>query len=179
MKKHIFFVLLLLAAPQAYASPGQSLSSDQLKSFGHPFLGKFLPVNQAFQASTWRSDKRLYVGFESAPGYYLHRHQFALESREPTASFGELKIPPGKFVKHPHLGDMYVFYDQVVFSAPIESASADTGTLAITVRFQGCSDEGLCYPPAQVELEAFAGSPPATFSTSQSPVGFRHNKMNE
>lgn len=170
MKKCLFLMFLLFAGPQAYASQGQSLSSDQPKSFGNPFLGKFLPVNQAFQASTWLSDGRLYVGFENAPGYYLHRHQFALESRDPAVSFGELDIPPGEFVVHPQLGDMYVFYNQVVFSAPIESASTDTGPLAITVTFQGCSDDGLCYPPAQVELEAFAGSPPATFSSSQSPV---------
>ena len=152
MKKHILFIFLLLAGPQAYASQGQSLGNDQLKSFGDPFLGKFLPVSQAFQASTWRSDGRVYVGFVNAPGYYLHRHQFALESRDPAVSFGELDIPPGKFVVHPHLGDMYVFYNQVVFSAPIESASTDTGPLAIMVTFQGCSDDGLCYPPAQVEL---------------------------
>lgn len=172
MRKTIFFLGFLVAVAQASASEGLSLRSGQRDSvFTDPLLGKFLPVHQAFQASTWLSAGRLYVGFENAPGYYLHRHQFALGSRGPTVSFGELDIPPGEFVAHPHLGDMYVFYDQVVLSAPIEPASADTGPLAITVTFQGCSDDGLCYPPAQVELEAFAGSPPASFSARQSPVG--------
>lgn len=182
MKKHILFIFLLIAGFKAYASQDQLLGNDQLKNFGNSFIGKFLPVKQAFQASAWRSEGRLYVGLENAPGYYLHRHQFALESRDPTVSLGELDIPPGEFVTHPHLGDMYVFYNQVVFSAPFESVSADAAPLAITVTFQGCSDEGLCYPPAQIELEAFAGSPPAIFAASQSPIGSgtqQGNKMND
>ena len=172
MRKLILPLLLLFMAGQAPASESFPWSRSQGKGFADPSLGKFLPVNEAFQASAWRSDGRLYVGFLNAPGYYLHRHQFALESRDPTASFGELGLPPGELIKHPHLGEMYVFYDKVVFSAPTEAAGTDAGPLAITVTFQGCSDDGLCYPPAQVDLEALLGSPPAVFASSVPVSGF-------
>ncbi|SHF59694.1 MULTISPECIES: protein-disulfide reductase DsbD N-terminal domain-containing protein [Halomonadaceae] len=66
---------------------------------------------------------------------------------------------------HASLGEIRVFHDRVVFSAPIEASGATREPLTITVTFQGCSDRGLCYPPEQVELEALHGSPPAAFAT--------------
>lgn len=171
MKKRMLLLLLLFMAGQASASERLPWSSNQGKGFADPSLGKFLPVHEAFQASAWRNDGRLYVGFKNATGYYLHRHQFALESRDPAVNFGELKVPPGELIEHPQLGAMYVFYDKVVFSAPIEASGTDPGPLAFTVAFQGCSDEGLCYSPAQVDLEAYPGSPPVFFASSPSSLG--------
>ncbi|MAX33925.1 MAG: hypothetical protein CME72_12765 [Halomonadaceae bacterium] len=172
MKTHLLSIIMLLGAfTQTYASESLPLSSGNPRSSEPLFLGKFLPANEAFQASAWRSDSRLFVGFKNAPGYYLHRHQFALESRDPSASFGELEIPPGELVVHSQLGKLYVFYDKVVLSAPIALGSEDIGPLAISVTFQGCSDDGLCYPPAQTELEAFAGSAPATFASGRLTTG--------
>lgn len=136
------------------------------KPFNDPVHGRFLPANEAFRASAWRDDERVYVGFINAEDYYLHRHQFAFDSRDPGVSFGELALPPGELMMHASLGEIYVFYDRVVISAPIEATQADTKPLAITVSFQGCSDQGLCYPPEQIELEAFYGSPPAAFAIS-------------
>lgn len=163
--KAAFLLLTILPFVVAQAAASEGLGSltgsDKRGAFSDPVLGKFLPVNQAFQANAWRDDSRLYVGFRNAEGYYLHRHQFALESRDSTVSFGELELPPGELVVHEYLGEIYVFYGSVMFSAPIETTEADMGgPLAITVTFQGCSDAGLCYPPAQIDLEVFSGSPP-------------------
>ncbi|MFC3284951.1 protein-disulfide reductase DsbD domain-containing protein [Litchfieldella rifensis] len=163
-------MLLMLALPlvTVSANAGESFSITGAKRgfLGNGIHGNFLPVNDAFRASAWRDDERVYVGFINAEDYYLHRHQFALDSRDPGVSFGELALPPGEPMVHASLGEIHVFYDQVVFSAPIEAAKADTKPLAITVTFQGCSDRGLCYPPEQIELEAFYGSPPGAFAIS-------------
>ncbi|GHA96252.1 protein-disulfide reductase DsbD domain-containing protein [Modicisalibacter luteus] len=168
LRKYLLsFIIVLAAFTQTYASETLPLGSGKAQSSEPLFLGKFLPVKEAFQARAWRSDGRLFVGFKNAPGYYLHRHQFALESRDPSVSFGELEVPPGEPVDHPQLGKIHVFYDKVVLSAPIASESEDIGPLTTMVTFQGCSDEGLCYPQAQTELQAFAGSAPATFASGQ------------
>lgn len=168
MKAAPLLMLLFLIVSQAGASESFSMGNGKHGSFSDPVLGKFLPVHQAFQASTWRNDGRLYIGFRNAEGYYLHRHQFALESRDSAVSLGALDLPPGELIVHADLGEMYVFYDKVVFSAPIEMAETDSDDpLAITVTFQGCSDAGLCYPPAQLELDALPGSPPAVFASAR------------
>ncbi|GGX86311.1 hypothetical protein GCM10007160_11990 [Litchfieldella qijiaojingensis] len=166
MKTTFAVLLILLVATPVLARGEFPVGRDKSNPFSDPVQRKFLPANEAFQASAWRDDEQLYVGFINAEDYYLHRHQFALESRSPGVSFGELALPPGKRMMHASLGEIHVFYDQVVFSAPIEAVEAATEPLAITVTFQGCSDQGLCYPPEQIELEAPHGSPPAAFATS-------------
>jgi thiol:disulfide interchange protein DsbD len=86
MKKIGLLLLLFFVAGQAPASESSSWRRGQGRAFADPFLGKFLPVNKAFKASAWRSDEWLYVRFLNAPGYYLHRHSFILESRGPAVS---------------------------------------------------------------------------------------------
>ncbi|MGL6213827.1 protein-disulfide reductase DsbD [Billgrantia desiderata] len=121
----------------------------------------FLPVMEAFQPSAWHDGETLYIGFENAEGYYLYRHQLGVESRDDAFEVGEPEIPPGEFKSDEFLGDVYVFYDRVVFEAPLQGSAE--GPLDITVRFQGCADAGLCYPPERVELQAPASAMPAAF----------------
>nr|WP_245947764.1 protein-disulfide reductase DsbD [Halomonas montanilacus] len=144
---------LLLCLPLvAHAQWFSSSSSNQ---------GDFLPVMEAFQPSAWHDGETLYIGFENATGYYLYRHQLDVESRNAGPELGKPEIPPGEFKSDEFLGDVYVFYDRVVFEAPIDGDAA--GPLDITVRFQGCADAGLCYPPEQVDLEAPERAMPAAF----------------
>ncbi|WP_407081074.1 protein-disulfide reductase DsbD [Halomonas faecis] len=121
----------------------------------------FLPVMEAFQPSVWHDGERLYIGFENAAGYYLYRHRLDVESRHADVKLGEASIPPGEFKDDEFLGEVYVFYEHVVFEAPIESGHA--GPLDVRVSFQGCADAGLCYPPETVDLEAPQGDMPAAF----------------
>ncbi|MCE8037235.1 MAG: protein-disulfide reductase DsbD [Halomonadaceae bacterium] len=121
----------------------------------------FLPVMEAFQPSAWHDGETLYIGFENAEGYYLYRHQLGVESRDDAFEIGEPEIPAGEFKSDEFLGDVYVFYDRVVFEAPLQGSAE--GPLDITVRFQGCADAGLCYPPERVELQAPASAMPAAF----------------
>lgn len=163
-------VLLFVATPVA-ARGEFPVGRDQSNPFSDPIQRKFLPANEAFRASAWRDDERLYVGFIIAEDYYLHRHRFALESRSPGVSFGELALPPGEPMVHASLGEIDVFHEPVVVSTPIEASDAAAEPLAITVTFQGCSDLGLCYPPEQVELDALYGSPPAAFDSPPRDTG--------
>lgn len=142
----LLLVLLFVATPVA-AREDIFVGGDKSSPFSDSAQRDFLPAKEAFRASAWRDDKRLNVGFIIAEDYYLHRHPFALDSRDPGLSFGELVLPPGEPMAHASLGKIYVFHDQVVVSAPIEASDAAAESLAITVTFQGCSDRGLCYPP--------------------------------
>lgn len=169
----ILFVMLSLFVAPAIASEDLSLGGSKLGGFGGSPSGQFLPVDEAFQAQAWRENDRLYVSFSNAEGYYLHREQFALASRNPAVRFGPLDLPPGELTKHAYLGEMYVFYGSVVFSAAVEAAQADSGALPVTVTFQGCSDAGLCYPPKQIDIEAFSGLPSARLDSLSDPRGFR------
>lgn len=122
----------------------------------------FLPVREAFQPSAWHDGETLHVGFENAEGYYLYRHQFAIETDVDGLALGAPELPPGLAKSDEFLGDVNVFYDSVVFEVPLEPGHQ--GPLEITLTFQGCADAGLCYPPERVELTAPEGEAPATFA---------------
>ncbi|MBB3189347.1 protein-disulfide reductase DsbD [Halomonas cerina] len=122
----------------------------------------FLPVLEAFQPSAWHDGETLWVGFENAEGYYLYRHRFEVASRDASIVLGEPDLPPGEAKSDEFLGDVNVFYDQLVFAVPMEGAPR--GPLGIRLTFQGCADAGLCYPPEHVELEAAQGPAPPAFA---------------
>ncbi|WP_348826612.1 protein-disulfide reductase DsbD [Halomonas sp. RT37] len=148
----LLFVCLLLSPWVAQAQFFSSSSSS----------AEFLPVNEAFTASAWHDGDRLYIGMQNADGYYLYRHRFSLELPGEPDALGELSLPPGEAKTDEFLGDVNVFYDQVVFSAPL--ADTRQGPLDIALTFQGCADAGLCYPPERLELAAAQSEPPATFA---------------
>ena len=148
----LLFVCLLLSPWVAQAQFFSSSSSS----------AEFLPVNEAFTASAWHDGDRLYIGMQNADGYYLYRHRFSLELTGAPDALGELSLPPGEAKTDEFLGDVNVFYDQVVFSAPLTETRQ--GPLDIALTFQGCADAGLCYPPERLELAAAQSEPPAAFA---------------
>lgn len=148
----LLLLLCLLAPALAHAQWFSSSSGSQ---------SDFLPVMEAFQPSAWHDGETLYIGFENAEGYYLYRHQLGVTSLDDSLTLGEPSVPQGEFKSDEFLGDVYVFYDRVVFQAPLDSPA--TGAFDVEVRFQGCADAGLCYPPERVELQASQGAIPAAF----------------
>jgi thiol:disulfide interchange protein DsbD len=155
-RRHLIRLLCCLLLWLPLAAQAQWFSSANNSQ------GDFLPVTEAFQPSAWHDGETLYIGFENAEGYYLYRHQLGVESRDEKLQVGEPSIPPGEFKSDEFLGDVYVFYERVVFEAPLQGVAE--GPLDITVRFQGCADAGLCYPPERVELQAPASAMPAAFA---------------
>lgn len=123
---------------------------------------QFLPVLEAFQPTAWHDGETLYIGVESAEGYYLYRHQFALESQTPAVSLGEPILPEGTFTTDEFLGDVYTFRDQLVFETPLDNAYS--GPIDVEFTFQGCADAGLCYPPERITLQAAESEPPAQYA---------------
>src|SRR5690606_6422351 len=61
-------------------------------------------------------------------------------------------------------GEQEVYYQQVAIEAPVSGAAGET--FSLRVRYQGCADAGLCYPPIFKTIELTvpageAGSAPA------------------
>ncbi|WP_244511150.1 protein-disulfide reductase DsbD [Vreelandella arcis] len=140
--------LPLLAQAQWFSSSGQD--------------GDFLPVLEAFQPAAWHDGETLFIGVESAKGYYLYRHQFSVESLTSGVRLGELDLPDGTFTNDEYMGDVYIFRDQVVMEVPLGSPHA--GPLDLDFTFQGCADAGLCYPPETLALQAIESQPPSQFA---------------
>lgn len=87
-----------------------------------------------------------------APGYYLYRDRI-----DATGDAGvTVTRPDGETKEDPNFGTVQVYHDSVT----VDVAAGPARSLKVT--WQGCADEGLCYPPEEKTVTlAGPGSPGA------------------
>ncbi len=126
----------------------------------HAQQGKFLPPDQAFQLSAAvQGPKTLLLTFGIAKGYYLYQERFHFEPQTPGVTLGKPDYPPAHKKFDVNLGHVVFHYrNQVIVPLPVLVAPAN---FKLQITYQGCSDEGLCYPPidkiATVSLQGYGG----------------------
>jgi thiol:disulfide interchange protein DsbD len=112
-----------------------------------------LPADQAFIPNArFDSANELTVAWQIAPGYYLYRDQFSF-AVEGEIQFGTARLPEGVAHTDQNYGDVEVYYDFVELVVPFARAHPDEQMLAITVGYQGCKDNSICYPPTEQLIE--------------------------
>ncbi len=119
----------------------------------NPFLkpkveeGKPLPVDQAFVfEGAKRSGKNVQISWRVTPGYYLYKHMFKVTVDAPAGlAAPALTLPEGEKKHDEDFGDVEVYHQPVIasFALPAKGPAPKT----IRVKYQGCADIGLCYPP--------------------------------
>jgi thiol:disulfide interchange protein DsbD len=142
-------LLATLALLAALAVPSRARAVDEKD---------LLPVDQAFalQASA-SSPGRIELRWQIAPGYYLYKHRITVEG----LADGVLSLPKGHPKHDEFFGDVETYRTALVATYAGTPAPGAT-TLALKVKYQGCADVGVCYPPQmrtlQVSLPAAAAS---------------------
>ena len=108
-----------------------------------------LPVDEAFALSARAAGPgRIEVRWRIADGYYLYRHRTSVAASGFNA--GPLQLPPGKAYEDEFFGAVETYRGQLVATLP----GQPTGTRAtLTVKYQGCADAGVCYPPQTRTLD--------------------------
>ncbi len=123
--------------------------------------GKFLQPDQAFRLHAAASGpKTVQLRLDIAQGYYLYQERFHFSAASAGVELGQPAFPPAHRKFDPNLGHIVAHYrNQVVIPLPVLAAPAH---FALKVVYQGCSDQGLCYPPIDkvldVSLKGFGGS---------------------
>ncbi|MDO6459954.1 protein-disulfide reductase DsbD [Granulosicoccaceae sp. 1_MG-2023] len=119
-----------------------------------------LPAAEAF-TPTLHADaatQTLQLRFDIQDGYYLYRDKISLSAQTDGLSVAPLQTPPGKTKDDEFFGEIEIY------RGPVEAVAtlSDTGGLSsaqLQVRYQGCADVGICYPPTtqtfDVDLAAF------------------------
>jgi thiol:disulfide interchange protein DsbD len=112
-----------------------------------------LPVNQAEFLSPDDAFKIDYeivdqnhakINWIIHPGYYLYMGMFEFESLD-TNKISKVEMPEGKKKQDEFFGDVDVYY----YSAEADVYFVDDikDSIELKVKYQGCADAGLCYPP--------------------------------
>ena len=156
--RHYLLVLMAIFIAFPFACKAQVESGGMADLFSDG--AEFLPVEEAFVFDFEQNDDLLTVTFDIADAYYLYKHQFKLVTKN--ATIGEPSLPEGKEKQDEFFGLTEVYYDSVTFTVPIEESVKDG---VVKLRYQGCADAGLCYPPTTkvIYLEAVgAASDPAS-----------------
>nr|WP_231101431.1 protein-disulfide reductase DsbD [Pseudoalteromonas luteoviolacea] len=153
-------MLLFIGSFQAQAN------NNVLDSLLAPKQQTFLPVDQAFQFDFDQQGNVLFTGWDIAPGYYIYKHKLEFVGKG-----AEIKVPElakGKMIEDEFFGRTEVYFDELSVVSKLSNVGHDA---MVKVRFQGCAEAGLCYPPEIIEipLTAFGGSSDdATASTPTS-----------
>ena len=144
-----------------------------------------LPEEQAFGFDAIVGDgNTLLLRFSPAPGYYLYRDKTRLRVDADGIAAGKPQWPPGQSHHDEHFGDVVVYFQPVDVPLPLVRTTPDARTVTVKASFQGCQNDGICYPPMtrsvrvalprghmQTPTEAAAAATATTPETTTAPTG--------
>ena len=128
--------LVLAACAAAWTAPARAIDEKDL-----------LPVDQAFALSASAPDRgHIELRWRIADGYYLYRHRIAVQAADASFATALLQLPPGHPKHDEFFGDVETYRSELV---AVQAGTAADGSDHVTlkVKYQGCADAGVCYPP--------------------------------
>ena len=163
--KSIFFIFLTAFTQYTLALGNQEL----------------LPADQAFEISAKAiSAEQIEVNWIIADGYYLYRNKTSITSLSDGIELGVPDMPAGKTKHDEFFGDVVIYRNQLKISVPITNKES-LSSLKIQVKYQGCADIGVCYPPLKKDFTIVLPSPTTSFKSDpikQLVNGFKGLNLN-
>ena len=173
---------LASAEPASDPSPNRALQAlgklgDRLGLGGGD--EELLPPEEAFPfQARLDADGTLNARWDIPKGYYLYLDKIAFElPADAGARFGEPRMPAGEVKQDEFFGRVEVYHgggEPLQVSIPVQATGNTPVDTLATVRYQGCADLGVCYPPQTSEvplrLAASDGSaPPPSAAAATTP----------
>ncbi|MFT5504689.1 MAG: thiol:disulfide interchange protein DsbD [Gammaproteobacteria bacterium] len=79
---------------------------------------------------------------------YLYKDKFKVSLIKANGhQTGAISLPAGKLKVDEFIGKTEVFYDQVNFSVPLISDAGAASQINLSLQYQGCVEDRICYPP--------------------------------
>ncbi len=129
-----------------------------------------LPPEQAFRTEAIAmDDDTVSLRISMPPGIYLYRDKIKVASADPAVRIAAVQLPAGQQQHDEHFGQVAVYYDQVEIPVTLQRNRSAAGTLPLTVAFQGCVKDGICYPPMQREIPVLLPTMAGEKANSQAP----------
>ena len=135
--KQIYFILLVVCC--------SLLTLNHARSELPVNQAEFLSPDEAFKIDYEIVDQNhAKINWIIHPGYYLYMGMFEFESLD-TNKISKVEMPEGKKKQDEFFGDVDVYY----YSAEADVYFVDDikDSIELKVKYQGCADAGLCYPP--------------------------------
>ena len=136
---------------------------------------EFLHPDIAFRVDASAPEPALaVVRWRIEPGYYLYAKRMEVhipEGSSPGTTIAGVELPPGEIQEDPYFGRVEVYRFDASASVRLAHAGSPPKDIVLDVVYQGCADEGLCYPPIQKALSVRLGgaAPGATPGAAAGP----------
>lgn len=103
-------------------------------------------AKKIFQLSTQQTPKALRLHFEIQNKHFLYQQRIHLKSNHKNVTLGPIQWPKPLMHKD-KLGHIHPIYrNSLDLIVPLTMTNIQPG-MKIDIEYQGCSDEGICYPP--------------------------------
>jgi len=109
---------------------------------------EFLKPEQAFVFNFDQQNNVLNVTFDIAEGYYLYKKQFKFIGEN--IDFITPKLPMGIDHEDEFFGKQQIYTSTLEFGIPLNAVNKGG---IINIRYQGCAEAGLCFPPIIKTIE--------------------------
>lgn len=112
-----------------------------------------LPAAEVFQVEAKKLDPNTFIlAWQIKDGYFLYSDRIHLTPQlDSNINLGPLRLPPTT-IKTDKQGHEYAVYRNQL-TLPVDVLGVSPGESLVQLRFQGCSDDGFCYPPEFKELK--------------------------
>ncbi len=105
---------------------------------------QFLQPEQAFKFSYETRGDNLLLHWDIAEGYYLYQQRLSIKADGEKRNLENL--PQGEHKQDKYFGDVIVYHTRLDVEVPVQDAQT------FELKYQGCADAGLCYPPQKVSI---------------------------
>jgi len=173
-------LLLCLVGPVSHADG----FLDRISSLTGSKQPDFLPPDEAFGLDVVVRDAHtLQASFRVTPTYYLYRDKITFNTKDGSAKVDAVDLPEGEIKHDPNFGDTEVFHQSFQAMIKLDRTSDAANGITLTAVYQGCSEEGLCYPPITktllVNLPNAATGQPAPPVISEAPPPSSRSPVSE
>lgn len=106
-----------------------------------------LPANKAFKIKALKLDPNtINIKWKIAKNYFLYKNCLQIINKDKNnLQLGTITYPSAVMKINNQGQKIPVYHDNLILNIPLLSEQA--GESLLEIRYQGCSDEGFCYPP--------------------------------
>jgi thiol:disulfide interchange protein DsbD len=100
----------------------------------------------------------LKVNIKIADGTYLYEDKVRVSIDSANTTLGKITLPAAK-IKHDSIrpdgsiGDISVFVHELDMNIPLLRADSSRTEATVTLKYQGCAERGICYPPQKKQFK--------------------------
>jgi thiol:disulfide interchange protein DsbD len=175
--------ILTVDLPSSLAEKKSGSITQLLKGFGrlkqNLFQDQLLKGDEAFKLlATVKDENTIHLNWMIAEGYYLYKEKVKIALlNSPSTQLGRLNIPQGSPYHDESFGQVHIFHHELRFDVALIRTDKNPHTITLLVKYQGCADRGVCYPPMEktIELEL----PKALNVATAQPASAPQKKLSE